>query len=162
MLKVLVDTFGQELSIRDEEIGEYLRKSNIKTQSPSLPFRSIEPMICWMMIVQKKNGNPEDMAYLGYHIGSADVPCIPIVFVGEAEQVPREMTRLDNFFCVKMENLEAILKPLIAAFLKSKGVLDMASTARVDERLKVREKLITEVINAMKTQGYIEEIKEQL
>ena len=163
MLTVLVHTFGQELRVRDEEIGEYLRKLDIKIQSPSLPFKSIEPMICWMMIAHKhKKRTLEDMAYLGYHIGSADVPCIPIVFVGKARQVPKEMTRLDNVFCVEMENLEAILKPLIAACSESKEILEKASALRVDERLSLREKLLAEVLNAMKTQGYIEECKRQL
>ena len=149
MLKVLIDTFGQELKVKGEEIESYLKKCHIKVQSSSLPFRSIEPLICWMMILQKENGTPEDMAYLGYYIGSADVPCIPIVFVGQGEQVPREMTGLDNVFCAKKENLEAILKPLIAAFLASKDTFEIAHDSRVDARLKLREKLITEVINAM-------------
>ena len=56
MLTVLVSTFGKELKVGAEEIGNYLRKLDIKIQSPSFPFRSIEPMICWMMILQNKNG----------------------------------------------------------------------------------------------------------
>lgn len=163
MLTVLVDTFGQELRVKDQEIGEYLRKFEIKAQSPSFPFKNIEPIICWMIISpEKQKRTMEDMAHLGYHFGSADVPCVPIVFVGVAKKVPKEMRLLDSVFCTKMENLEAILEPLIATFSKSRDVLEMARAARVDERLRLREKLISEVLNAMKTQGYIEEFQERL
>ena len=162
MLTVLVNTFGQELKIRQEEIGDYLKKLDIKIQSPSFPFRSIEPLICWIMIVQKENGTLEDMAYLGCHIGNADVPCIPIVFIGEPEGVPKEMTRLDNVFCVKKGNLKAILKPLIASFSNSKSVHEGAVDLLVDARIMLRKKLMAEALKGMKAQGYIEQYKERL
>ena len=162
MLTVLVSTFGKELKVGAEEIGNYLRKLDIKIQSPSFPFRSIEPMICWMMILQNKNGTLEDMAYLGCHIGSADVPCIPIIFIGEPEGVPKEMTRLDNVFCVEKENLGAILKPFIASFSNSKFNQDVAAGLPVDGRLMLRKKLMTEALKGMAAQGYIEEYKKRL
>jgi len=162
MLTVLVDTFGQEVRVKNKEIGDYLKKFDIKIQSPSLPFRSIEPVICWAMIVQKKNGTLENMAYLGYHIGSADVPCIPIFFIGEPEGVPKEMMRLHNVICVEPEKLEGVLKPFIAAFSNSKFVLEGAVDLPVDGRIKLRKKLTTETLKAMEEYGYIEEYKKRL
>lgn len=162
MLSVLVDTFGQALRIKDKEIGDYLKEFDIKIQSPSLPFRNIEPIVCWAMIVQKKNGTLENMAYLGYHIGSADVPCIPIFFVGEPEGVPVEMTRLDKVFCVKRENLEGILKPFITTFSNLKSELEAAVDLPVDGRIKLREKLTAQGLKAMKEYGYIEEYQKRL
>jgi hypothetical protein len=164
MLCVLVETFGREVKVKDKEIGEYLRESDLDVQSPSLPFKNIEPMICLILISQAKDVDPEDVVYLGYWIGTSDVPSIPTILIGEPEDVPTVIKRsLNNLFCVEESNIESILKPLISAFSKSKDILENASKLPIDNRIRLREQLVRETLKAMKAQGYrIEEYKERL
>lgn len=164
MLIVLVETFGSELKIRRKDIGDYLRASNFDIQSPSLPFKNVEPKTCLIIVSEKQAPNTDDKIYLGYWIGNADVPSVPIIFVGEEECVPTEIRRcMKNLLCVKKKNIESVLKPLIAAFANSRSILETAMESKVDTRIKLREKLLAETIKAMEAQGYnIEEYKERL
>lgn len=164
MLTALVETFGRELKIRNKDIGEYLRESNFDIQSPSLPFKNVEPKTCLIIISEKQDTNTEDKVYLGYWIGNADVPSVPTIFVGEEECIPTQIRRcIGNLFCVKKKNVESVLKPLIAAFTNSRDALEALMESKIDARIRLREKLLAETLEAMKAQDYnIEECKERL
>lgn len=164
MFTALVETFGTKLKVDDKEIGEYLRESDFDMQSPSLPFKNIEPRTHLIIISQKQDTNTENDICLGYWIANADVPAVPTIFVGKQNCIPTQMRRsLRNLFCVKKKDLEDILKPFLAAFTNSKKLLELAVHAKLDARVKVREELITKIIKHMKEQRYnIEEYKERL
>ena len=163
MLTALVETFGRELKIKDKEIGEYLAESGFSIQSPSFPFKSIEPMTHLIIVSQTKEVSPKDSIYLGYWIGNADVPSIPTILIGEPKNIPTVIRRsLKNLFCSEEDNLESVLKPLIASFSKLIDILEKASGLKIDGRIKLREQLITETLKIMKTLKYnIEEYKEE-
>ena len=163
MLTALVETFGRELKIKDKEIKEYLDESGFNIQSPSFPFKSIEPMTQLIIIYQTKKVSPKNSIYLGYWIGTADVPSIPTMLVGKPRNIPTEIRRsLKNLFCSKEENVESVLKPLIASFSKLKDIFEDASEFKIDGRIKLREQLIRETLKIMKTLKYdMEEYKER-
>jgi len=163
MLTAMVETFGSDLKIRDKDIGDYLKEYNLTIQSPSIPFKTIEPLTCLIIITQKQNADTGDNIYLGYWIGNGDVPSIPTILIGDDEYIPKEIrqARSTNLFCVQEENIESILKPLVSALTNLQDAFEQASDLRVDARIKLREKLITETLIAMKTHNYnIEEYKE--
>jgi hypothetical protein len=164
MLCALVETFGRDLKIGGRDIGEYLKESDFNIRSPSLPFKSIEPTICLILISQSQDTDSEHVVYLGYWIGTSDVPSIPTILVGESKIIPTVIKRsLNSLFCVEESNIESILKPLISAFSESKDILEQASELPVQTRIKIREQLIRETLKAMKAQDYdIEEYKEKL
>ncbi|RLI19384.1 hypothetical protein DRO47_06415 [Candidatus Bathyarchaeota archaeon] len=159
---VMVETFGQSLGINNEDISEYLRKLNLETQSPSTPFREIEPKICFMVLFPGESLTPEKYAYIGYHIGSADVPVIPVIFFGKVTQFPRELTRLNNVFCVEDKQS---LKKLLQIFIKSLGnerIINLLDGMKTETRFNFRKELLQKIINLMSTHSLIEEYKEEL
>lgn len=163
MPSALVETFGKELKIGEKEIGQYLKEADFDVLSPILPFKKIEPEVCLILILQAENIDPERIIYLGYWIGASDVPSIPTILVGEPKNIPFEIKRSLNVFCVEEGNIKSILKPLVSAFTKAKEALEAASEAKIDTRIRLRDQLIKETLKSMKEQDYnMEEYKERL
>lgn len=164
MLSALVETFGKELKVEGKEIGEYLKDSEFNVQSASLPFKNIERDICLILLCRPKDLEVDRIVYLGYWIGTSDVPSIPAVLVGEPKSLPIEVRRsLRNIFCVKESNLASILQPLMSVFSKSRALLEQASLIPIDARVRLREQLVADMLKIMKEQGYnMEEYKEEL
>ena len=164
MLTALVETYGEELKVGKKEIGEYLKQWNIDVQSPSFPFKTLEPFTCLMIIAQTQKIKEDNLIHLGYWTGNADVPSIPMVFIGEKECIPADMRRgLTALFCVQLKNIESVLKPFANAVSALEKTLKTASNLQVDGRIALRDELIRETIKAMESVGYnMEEYKEKL
>jgi hypothetical protein len=166
MLCALVETFGKELKIGKKEIGEYFKEHDFDVLSPSLPFKNIESKTCFIVLFQACVGEieAEGFVYLGYWIGTSDVPSIPTILVGKPREIPINIKRsLSNLFCVEENNIGSVLDPLVSAFSESKEILETASESSIQKRIQLRERLVGETLKAMKEHKYsMEEYKGKL
>ena len=144
-----------------DSICECLKVRQIEPMMRHVPFHEIEPSLFWMVLdFGEKAEGREVLLNLGYDLGCADTPHIPIIAIN-GQNIPSSFANyLPNLFAIRREQLNEFLDIFCQAF--SQYAKFFGAADKVDGRIRLRKDALDNIKRSMGSRGSLIEARKYI